>query len=165
MAGAFSVDVSELDTLADGLARQLDDVLDPIAGDAVGELADATQDAIRAAARRHRRTGRLDKNIRQVDLRDAGLASSATVAATGMVAPILVGGSRAHRIRPLHARALALRGSGPASGFAAGVRHPGTAPDPFFARGIAASQADVGRIIDRGAERAADQLARVAEGG
>lgn len=160
----LTCDASDLETAAAGLAR-LDDVLDPLAADVVAELADVVQASVRDAARRHRRTGRLERNIRQVERVDAGMASRVTVAATGLAAPIIVGGSAAHVIAPARSHALTLYGAGPASGFASRVRHPGTAPDPFYSRGLAAARSDLDRVIDRGAQRAADQLARVAEGG
>jgi len=156
----MSVDASDLGPALRALER-VDDELAPIAEDVVTAMADAVQASVRSAARPHRRTGKLEANIRKVDARRAGLHTSVTVRATGTVAPIIIGGQRAHDIRPRRARALKL-GPGMTEAFAAGVHHPGVRADPFFSRGAAAANLDP--ILDRGADRAAHDVAAAMEG-
>lgn len=158
----FTIDVTEFTAAAATLEGQADRILGNVAEGAVEGIADAVEAKVRTQARRHSRTGRLVRNVRQLEAVDAGFASKATVKATGMVAPIIIGGSRPHAIRPIRAHALGpLTGRGPAP-FASGVRHPGTRPDPFFARGV--RDADPESIMDRSAELAADALAAAVEG-
>lgn len=158
----ITIDASEFRAAAAALEDAADRILGNVAEDTIDRMADQVEAKVRAQARKRSRTGRMARNVRQLETVEAGFGSRATVKATGMVAPIIIGGSVPHAIRPLRARALGpLAGNGPAP-FAAGVRHPGTRPDPFFARGV--RDADVDTIIDRSAARAADELAAAVEG-
>lgn len=136
--------------------RQLDELGD--------DAALVVQREVRAQARRHRRSGRLDRNIRVRQL-DAGESPTWSVRAGGMVAPIIVGGSRPHIIEPVRSRALALGGpGGGVVGFAGVVHHPGQRADPFVTRGLAAAEGDVGRLADQTVEAIAAELAETLEG-
>jgi hypothetical protein len=67
-----------------------------------------------------------------------------------------------HDIRA-HGRVLAF--AGPPAGFATAVHHPGTAPDPFVARGLSAIGGDIAAAGDSAADHlAADVAARLTEG-
>lgn len=156
------IDASDLERAGDALAGRSDDVLGAVAEAAIGEMAVALQASVRQAASRHRRTGELDRRIRLVDDHPAGISSSAELRVIGRVAPIIIGGSRSHVIGPRRAGALAF--AGPPHGFASRVNHPGTRPDPFFARGVTQARADIDRITDASADLAADRLAELAEG-
>lgn len=159
----FTIDTDDLDGI-DTMAAHLEDVLDPITETALEDMADAGQASVRAQARRHRRTGRLDRNIRLVDQGGAGLAHHVTVKATGMAAPIIVKGSRPHAIRPLAGGARALWIGEGAGRLVARVQHPGTRPDPFVARGLELARDEVADVIDHAGARAVSQLATIAEG-
>lgn len=156
----FTVDTSDVDRAVAALA-DVDGLLDPVAAETVGDMAEATRDAVRAEARRHSVTGEL---VDRVEIRDrhlAGSASRATVRAGGIVAPRIIGGTAPHVIRVRRARALNFGGS-PAA-FAASVRHPGTSPDPFVARGV--RRADLDGLTDTAAASAAHRIAEAVDGG
>lgn len=150
------IDLSELDALeADLRGGLVDDVIDAIAADDIRAMAEAARDGIRAAARRHKRTGKLERAI-ELEVHPDGVRTTARVV-VGDVGPIIVHGQRAHEIRALHSPVLAF--AGPVAGFATSVHHPGVAPDPFVARGLAAAAGDLGAIAD---DAAHDTAARVA---
>lgn len=156
----FTIDTRELDDARAGLAA-----FDELAGDAaeplVDESARAALDAVRSRASRHRRTGRMVRQIRTIAEGD-GLRRRAVVRAGGSIAPIIAGGSVAHNIRPARARALQLGG---ALRFASSVRHPGTRPDPFVLAGLTDASGQIDRDADAAADRLADRLADRIAGG
>lgn len=156
----FTIDVDELETAAVAL-ELVDALLDPVAEKTIGDMAEGVRDAVRREGRRHVQTGELLDRIQITDKRAAGMASAATVRAGGIVAPRIIGGTAPHTIRVRRARALAFGGS-PAS-FASSVRHPGTSPDPFVARGVRTS--DLDGMTDRAAASAADRIAEAVDGG
>lgn len=155
----FEIDTSGVDVAAAAL-RDADELLEPIAGDAIADLAAVTHAAIRREAGRHRVTGELVDRVEIRDKRTAGFASTATVRAGGIVAPRIIKGQAPHTIRTRRARALAF--GAPAVSFAAAVRHPGTSPDPFVAKGARA--ADIDGSTDRTAAAAAERIAQAAGG-
>lgn len=132
--------------------RDVGDLVDATAGDVVDDFAAAALDNVRRRRARHRVTG---KGERMIGIRTVGSGATrvARVHASGKVAAIIAGGSRAHAIRPVAARALQMPGT--SRGFAAAVRHPGTQPDPFVAKGIADTRPELESITDA----AADELA------
>lgn len=157
----LDIDTGELDELASELrSGVVSRVIDDVADQAVGDMAQAAQRAVRSAARRHRRTGRLEGSI-DVTIAGEGADMVARVSADP-VASILVAGQRPHPIEPLAGRVLAF--SGPVAGFAAHVMHPGVAPDPFVARGLAATLGEVGAIAGDAARDTAAQVAARLEG-
>lgn len=157
----IDIDTRELDAVAAALrAGAVDDAIDRQAADVLPELADDAVRAVRAAARRHRRTGALDRSV-HASIVGSGVDTVARVTAND-VAPIIVRGSRPHDIRA-HGRVLAF--AGPPAGFATAVHHPGTAPDPFVARGLSAIGGDIAAAGDSAADHlAADVAARLTEG-
>ena len=146
----FTLDTSELTAAVAVLdAAAFDALADQVAAPAMVDLGRAIQGNIRQAAEPHRRTGAMAAAV-VAQAHPAGIRTLVDVTA-GPPANLVVGGTRPHEIRPLHRHALQL-GEGAAS-FASRVRHPGTRPDPFVARGIAASEPDVTKTLDRaGAE-------------
>lgn len=163
VSDGFAIDAREVLEAGRQLDGAFSAVSDAYLEGAVEDLADVAQVSIRAAARRHRATGHLERNVRKVADRPAGASSSATVRATGMIAPIIVKGSAAHVIRPIHAHALDLSGS--SRRLAASARHPGTRADPFVARGIETMSGDVERVAERTVEKVAGRLAAELEEG
>lgn len=150
----FEIDTDELDVAIAGL-RTLPALVDDVAEPLLDEAAVAALDAVRSRASRHRVSGRM---VRQVALEREGdgVDHRVTVRAGGSIAPIVIGGSVAHDIRPVRARALTLQGS---IQLAAHVRHPGTRPDPFVERGLDDATAVIDRDVDVAADRLADRLA------
>lgn len=121
---------------------------------------------VRAKARPHRKTGRLNSNVR-VELDGSGLELEVRIHAGGMVAPMIVGGTAPHEISPVRGRALALHAPGRAGGvvgFAAVVSHPGTRADPFFHNGVEASIHEVQDLVGQAAEAMARELVGRMEG-
>lgn len=119
----------------------------------------AVQQAVRARARRHRKTGKLERFV-SLRTTGSGLATEVRVHAGGRVAPIIAGGSRPHDITPVRSRALAMgpRG-GSVIGFAAAVHHPGTSADPFVTAGIAASRHEISQNVKAAGDRLVRELA------
>lgn len=155
VSGEFAIDSSELTAAAaeldpSAVADVEGEAIDP----ALRDLGRIVQANIRAAARRHRRTGRLDAGIR-VEATGSALRTLVEVSA-GPPANLIVGGTRPHDIRPLASRALPIGGREP---FVAIVHHPGTAPDPFVAEGIRRSDDDVARELDHAGEVIVTRLA------
>lgn len=164
-AETFTIDTSEVDALR----AELDDAYAAAGADAAEQLvradtADALE-AVRLAASRHHRTGRLERGI-QASVTGAGFKAEGTVAATSSDAHFILSGVRAHTIRPLAARALALLGGSlGARAFAGSVRHPGSRPDPFVDRGLASARTALDANLDRSAEQLAEDVAaRITEG-
>jgi hypothetical protein len=132
----------------------------------------------------HRRSGKTASHVTVVR-KGAGLNTTVTVKAGGRTAHLLEGGTKEHDISAGKGRgvlggtggALTIRGAGASnstfSGFGnkairgAGqivvlrgrVHHPGTRPDPFFEKGVAASRGDVQTRIDEGASKLVTTLA------
>lgn len=158
------IDASDLRAAGDRLVDQADDVFDG----AIDELGDAAAAAIakevRAGARRHRRSGRLERNVRVRQVVEGG-APSWSIKVGGMVAPLIVGGTSPHTIGPVRSRALELLSPGGAlTGFAGVVHHPGTRADPFVARGFDRARGDVARLAADTIDTIAADLADVLEG-
>lgn len=163
MSDGFSIDATDFAAAAVELGAS-DELIGRAAEPMVDAWADAVQRATITRARPHKRTGRLERNVRRSRI-GADIARRDRVELTGLVAPILVRGSSAHVIRPIRAHALHLVGHSPgARGFAEGVRHPGTTPDPILARGVRDASADLEATLARGASRLADELAASVEG-
>jgi hypothetical protein len=129
-------------------------------GHAIEASGTAVQEHVRRAASAHRRTGKLEKFVgRKVAGR--GLATTVDVHASGRVAHLITGGTAAHDISPIAARAISMTAAGGALvGFAGSVHHPGTKADPFVARGVADAAADVARIVDAAGTAIVRDLAR-----
>lgn len=107
--------------------------------------------AVKARARRHRRTGTFEAGIRLAET-GSGIDTRARVTASGDYAGVILSGSVPHVIRARHGRPLPLAGA--PRPFARSVHHPGTKPDPIFDRAIE----DLGGSIDAALKRAGDRL-------
>lgn len=141
-------------------ARALRDV--PDLGDAALEHAErrivaAVEANVRAAARRSRRSGRLDRSITS-QVKGSGATAVGRVIAGAPHAHLVAGGTRPHRIAAVRSRALPIRRGGSAVGFADSVKHPGTRPRPFFAEGVEASATDIARILESAGDAILDDL-------
>lgn len=158
-------DVRDFDRAAAALEH-----FDQAAGDVVAPTlrtaGSTVQRAVRAAARSHRKTGALEANV-ATTVSGRGLATTVRVHAGGPVAHLITGGTAPHEISPTRGQALAMTapgGAGGPIGFASSVRHPGTRPDPFVARGVDAARGDVDQLIDQAAATLARELAHAMEG-
>lgn len=160
MTADFTIDTGDLEQ-AQAALELADELLDPLAAETIADFGEATVESVRREARRHRVTGELVDRVEIQDRRAAGMGSHLTVKAGGIVAPRIIGGTAPHLIKPRRARALAFGGS-PAA-FAESVRHPGTSPDPFVARGV--RRADLDGLTDQAAATAAHRIAEAVDGG
>jgi hypothetical protein len=126
----------------------------PLVVAALKRAADAVQANVRHELARHYRTGKTAKRVR-VKTEGAGLDVNLRVSAGG-AANLIVGGVRPHGVRasdPHHPLPI---GGGR---FAASADPRGFRGDPVFARGVAAADPEVARIIATAAEQLAHDLA------
>lgn len=150
------IDVTELRSAARAL-RDLDAAAAPALEKAERQAGAVVLDNVKAAARRHRKSGRLERGI-TVQVRGKGAATQVSVHAGGASAHLVAGGVEPHRIRAMPGHALAFVRGGVTT-FAAAVRHPGFAADPFFAEGVEASAAQIDRITAQAGDAIAGELA------
>lgn len=153
----FQADTRELKHAADVLDA-VEGQLELPAQHGVETFGAVVQAAVRRDAARYRRTGKLERNIR-LSTQGAGMDTRAQLRLTGMVAPIIVKGQRAHLIRAVGAHALHLIRL---NRFAAVVRHRAVAPDPMVAEGVRA--ANLEQAADDAAREAARAIAAAIEG-
>jgi hypothetical protein len=151
-------EVEDFSAAAAVLRNLSEPAADVLAG-AERQIGEAVADNVRARARRHRKSGQMERRI-SVRVSGTGIRQEVRVHAGGKVAHLVIGGTRPHRIvapgRPI-----------PFGGrqFAQSVRHPGTRPDPFFAAGMADSTADIATALDDAGADLVRGLARRIEGG
>lgn len=150
----------DLDSAAAAL-RHLDPVIGTVAAATTLDMGRAAEARIRARARRHRRTGGMDRRLR-LTTTGHGIGQRVTVHAGGKVAHLIVGGTRRHRITA-HGRPLPIGGAG-VRRFAESVQHPGTRPDPFVARGYADARGEIRSELAGAAQDLARAAARAVEG-
>jgi hypothetical protein len=109
-------------------------VVGRLAGDVLAgaerQIGDDVLEAVRSRARRHRKSGQMERRIR-LKVTGDGADQVVRIHAGGKVAHLVIGGTRPHRI-VAPARPIPLGGRS----FAQSVRHPGTRPDPFFAAAV-----------------------------
>jgi hypothetical protein len=126
------------------------------------EIGTIVQTNVRAKARRHRQTGRLERYVK-LKATGKGAKRVVRVHAAGRVAHLITGGTRPHLIPKLNGpdRILAfVSGAGLTQTFAAEVRHPGTRADPFVAAGIDASRPAIRALARTKTRKLATDLAR-----
>lgn len=134
---------------------EFDDIAGRELEDAERKIGAAVADKVRVAARRHRRTGKMERFV-TVKATGKGADARVTVHAGGAVAHLIAGGVRPHTIRPIRAHALRIQAG---RRFAAVVRHRGVRPDPFFAEGVDDARRDVDTITANAADAIAGGLA------
>jgi len=165
MGRDFSIDSHEFEDAARALEQA---EFKELAGQTVGAVLNRSGNAVRrhvrAAARPHRKSGRMAGKIRIYRTGD-GLDTEVRVHAGGRVAHLVERGFKAHGIVPRQARVLAIKGSRSRGGghnvvaLTVSVQHPGYAGDPFFERGVEDSRSDVQEQFTAGAATMARNLA------
>lgn len=159
----FQIDTDEL-TQAAAALRRSDELAAPLVAEAEVDIAKAMVRRIRTAGRRHRSTGKMLAKV-TYRVKGAGLDLRATVYAGGVLAHLVIFGTRRHRIPAAgSARAVPITArGGRVTGYHGAVTHPGQRPDPFFRRGVDASRNDqeqlAGAAAARIAARISDELA------
>jgi hypothetical protein len=159
----FTIDHHDFDQAA----RALEDAnFKSLAGKAVSpamrKSANLVRKNVRAALKPHNRTGKMRDRVK-VRFAGFGLNTVAGVRTTGSGSNLVIGGVRPHHIP-------AGGGSGKVmpmwggrkkeagiTGFATASEHPGFRGDPFFHRGVMASQAGIQQLV----QGAADEMVRL----
>lgn len=141
-------------------AAGFEDVASDFVKHALRQSANVLRNNVKAGARKHHRTGRLEGDI-HTTWKGAGLAFQLRIAATGPVAHLIIGGVRPHTIVS-RTKVMTLPGS-PRS-YAREVRVGGFRGDPFLRKGLKQSIPAIQAIVtDAGKTMAAD-LAKRMEG-
>jgi hypothetical protein len=151
------IDDRELRAAAKAL-RQFADAAAPALEKAERGIGPVVADHVKAAARRHRKTGALERSI-TVQVRGRGARTEVSVHAGGASAHLVAGGVQRHQIRAMPGHALRFERAGGVLSFAAAVDHPGFAADPFFAEGVEASAAQIDKITAQAGDAIAGELA------
>lgn len=152
-----SIDATAFNKAAAALSEAgFEEVAGPIVKHALRQSANVVRDSIKSAARRHRRTGRLERGV-HTTWKGAGLAFQLRVSSTGSVAHLIAGGVRPHGIRAgdvHHPMPV-----GRMTGFAEAVRNPGFRGDPYFHRGVQASLPAITAIVEAAGAAMVKELA------
>lgn len=134
--------------------------------DQVGEI---VQRAVRKRAKRHYRTGSLERNVKVMAI-GAGWNRTVRVHSGGHHAHLVAGRVRPHRIprlprRPRHPHgsdmtpAMPLYVQGGIVGFSQSVEHPGSRGDPYFHVGAMNSRLAINAVLKASARRLTTHLA------
>lgn len=124
------------------------------------------QRAVKKRAKRHYRTGKLERQIKIVEV-GAGWDLIVRVKSGGPVAHLVAGRSRPHeiRLRSMTGPAMPLWHTGLGiAGFAQSVHHPGYKGDPYFHVGAMNSRLAINAILKASAQRLATHLAETMRG-
>lgn len=132
---------------------------------AIRRSAEVVQRAVVKSAKRHRRSGRLESNIR-IGYAGVGWDLAARVRSGGSVAHLVAGPVRAHAIAlPSSARhPMPIYGATGPEGYARSVMHPATPGDPYFRRGANNARLAVNNVLKAAARRLAAHLADILKG-
>lgn len=152
--GLFTIDDDEFRRVSKELNAVWRRSASQYVSSAVRRSADVVQAHIKAEARRHKRTGRMESNIQQ-HRTGQGMGIVVRVEAGGSIAPLIVRGVRPHR-ETGHMRFEASTG---VVTFAKAIEHPGFPGDPFVTRGVRRARPEVKAILDRTIARMAASLA------
>ena len=127
---------------------------------AMDKIGVIVQRAVRKRAKRHYRTGSLERNVRIVAI-GAGWERTVRVHSGGKHAHLVAGRVRAHPIasRPPTTPAMPLFVHGTVVGFSESVQHPATRGDPYFHVGAMNSRLAINAVLKASAKRLATHLA------
>lgn len=139
----------------------------------IDQSGEIVQRAVRKRAKRHFRTGSLDRNVRVVNV-GAGWERISRVHSGGKHAHLVAGRVRAHRIprmprHPRHPRgdltpALPLYMGNSITGFAQMVDHPAGRGDPYFHVGAMNSRLAINAVLKASAKKMVTHLAEIMKG-
>lgn len=125
------------------------------------QIAEIVQRAVRKRAKRHYRTGRLEKNVR-IKTTGEGWNRKATVHSGGHAAHLVAGGVRAHLMQARD-RAMPLYVEGRIIGFSEAVKRPATKGDPYFHVGVQNSRLAINAVLKASAKKLSKHLADLTE--
>lgn len=127
----------------------------------IDQCGDIVQRAVVKRAKRHYRTGRLEKAIRRTSV-GAGWDRIAQVHSGGRVAHLVAGRVRAHPIKSREPQTPAMPlyvSGGSIKGFTEAVQHKATRGDPYFHVGAMNSRLAINAALKASAKRLAAHLA------
>lgn len=132
---------------------------------AIDQSGDIVQRAVKKRAKRHYRTGSLERNIRVVRI-NAGWDRTVRVRSGGKHAHLVAGRVRAHRIksRQPETKAMPLYVGGRIIGFAQSVEHRAWRGDPYFHVGAMNSRLAINAVLKASAAKLVTHLAEVNRG-
>jgi hypothetical protein len=128
----------------------------------IHQSAEIVQRAVRKRAKRHYRTGRLEKNVRIAET-GAGWDFIARVRSGGSVAHLVAANVRPHMIVSDGPKSPAMplyRGNS-ITGFAQAVQHPGHRGDPYFHVGAMNSRLAINAVLKASAKKMVAHLAEI----
>lgn len=164
MSGALELDLSPVqDAIRELRGAGYEKAAAGILGRNLRTASNAVRRNVRGELKSHRKTGRMSSNVRVRVTSSPDLAGlSASVKSTGSGSNLIVGGVRPHSETSDGPMPLFVgRGrSSSVAGFARAVQHPGFAADPFFARGVDASEHDIHTALTAAQDEMASALAR-----
>lgn len=129
------------------------------------QCAEIVQRAVRKRAKRHYRTGRLEKNVK-IRVTGVGWDRKEIVHSGGSAAHLVAGNVRAHAIASHQPRtpAMPLYVGGNVTGFSEVVQHPATKGDPYFHVGVMNSRLAINAVLKASAKRLSKHLAEISKG-
>lgn len=167
--GSVSIDAAAFDAAAQAFGPDFDAAAAQMITDAMQRGAEVIQRAVVKQAKRHKRSGRLERQIKITAPTGVGFGQEIIVKSGGSVAPIIAGGARAHMIpragikshRPMPiSRGRVWR----VIGFAEHVQHPRVAGDPYFSRGVRNARLAVNNVFKAALNKLAAHQADVIAG-
>jgi hypothetical protein len=131
----------------------------------MNQIGEIVQRAVRKRAKRHYRTGRLERNVR-ITGAGAGWNRRVQVRSGGHSAHLVAGNVRAHEIHSRQPRtpAMPLYVAGHVVGFSEAVKHPATKGDPYFHVGVMNSRLAINAVLKASAKKLVQHLADISKG-
>jgi bacteriophage HK97-gp10 putative tail-component len=132
---------------------------------AMRDSAGVVQRAVIKRAKRHRRTGRLERQVKIAET-GAGWDLIVRVHSGGRVAHLVAGPTRAHTIavRSVQSPSMPIYRAGSLVGFARSVEHRASRGDPYFHVGAMNSRLAINAILKASGRRLATHLAEMTKG-
>jgi hypothetical protein len=154
------IDASEFSAAIWALGPAFDVEAAIIIEKAMDQAGEIVQRAVRKRARRHYRTGRLERQVRVLGV-GAGWDRIVRVRSEGSVAHLVAGRVRPHAIRSREpeTKAMPLYVRGGITGWSEAVQHPGTRGDPYFHVGAMNSRLAINAVLKKSARLLAQHLA------
>lgn len=150
---SIEIDGAAFNDAAQALGASFDEVAAKTVRTTLRKAANVVRGNVRARARRHHRTGRLEAGV-HTSWQGAGLSFQLRVFAESPESNLIAGGVRPHVIRATRPMPV-----GGLTGFAEVVHHPGFRADPFFHRGVVESLPAIQALVDAAAKVMAAELA------
>lgn len=127
---------------------------------AMDQCGEIVQRAVRKRAKRHYRTGRMERNVR-IRAVGAGWDRIVRVRSGGSIAHLVAGNVRPHRMvsEGPKSPAMPLYVKGTITGFSQATMHPGHRGDPYFHVGAMNSRLAINAVLKASARKLAAHLA------